>query len=183
MTDRVMSFEGRSSADVAEWLDTARGVPIMRVIRQAGARARAERSGDTTYVLAVPVELEALITRLIDARLATREPPRTRGCARFAGWQLNLIDRRLIAPGGGVAYLPGLEFALLKAFVEHAGRTISRGELATLMTQDGKARLSGRTVDSYVSRLRRRLRRGGATSIISTVHGAGYLFNTDVMRR
>ena len=127
MSDRVTSHE---DSHFAEWLDTAQGVPLMRVVRQAGRHAPSARSGETTYVLAVPADLEALVARLIDTRVATREPPRTRGLVHFAGWKVDLIDRRMIAPGGGVARLPGLEFALLKVFVEQPRRTIARDTLA-----------------------------------------------------
>lgn len=102
---------------------------------------------------------------------------------RFAGWELDLIDRRLIAPSGGTERLPGLEFALLKAFAARAGQPLSRRDLAGLLTRDRDTRLSGRSVDSYVSRLRRRLDRGGATLLITTVWGIGYRFDADVQWR
>ena len=62
MSDRATSYEG---SHFAEWLETARGVPLMlRVVRQASRHAPAARSGEMTYLLAVPVDLEALVTRL-----------------------------------------------------------------------------------------------------------------------
>ncbi len=106
----------------------------------------------------------------------------SRTTVRFAGWELDLVERRLIAPGGGTERLPGLEFALLKAFVSCARQPLTRPELANVLARDADARLSGRTVDSYVSRLRRRLRRGGSTSLISTVWTIGYRFDADVLQ-
>jgi DNA-binding response OmpR family regulator len=116
-------------------------------------------------------------------RPARTSAPPARTAIRFDGWALDLIERRLVAPGGGVQQLPGLEFALLKIFVEHARRRLTRTDLAKLLTRDGKPLLSGRTVDSYVSRLRRRLRHGGAASLIATVREVGYRFDADLARR
>ena len=107
-------------------------------------------------------------------------PARTR--LRFGGWELDLIERRLTAPGGGTERIPGLEFALLKTLIADARRPLSRSDLANRLTRDGDAPLSGRSVDSYVSRLRRRLGRGGSTSLISTVWAIGYRFDADVVQ-
>ena len=105
-----------------------------------------------------------------------------RAVVRFAGWEFDLVERRLVAPGGGTVRIPGLEFALLKTFVAHARRPLARGELAQLLARDRGTRLSDRSVDSYVSRLRRRLQRGGSTKLISTIGGVGYRFDADVVR-
>jgi len=73
------------------------------------------------------------------------------------------------------------EFALLRAFVDHPRRVSSRADLAKL-TQRGRGTLRpGRTVDVYVSRLRRRLGRSGGAPLISTDWRAGYAFDTDVV--
>jgi DNA-binding response OmpR family regulator len=101
---------------------------------------------------------------------------------RFAGWVLDLVERRLVAPGGGVVALPGLEFALLRAFVARPRRVLTRTELAQTTRRDGRNSPSPRAVDVYVSRLRRILDQAGGTSLISTVWGAGYMFDADVAR-
>ncbi len=115
------------------------------------------------------------------ARRERRATTASGSAIRFAGWTLDLIERRLVAPSGGTERLPGLEFALLKAFLVRARQPLSRMDLAGLLTRDRDTRLSGRSVDSYVSRLRRRLDRGGATLLITTVWGTGYRFEADVV--
>jgi DNA-binding response OmpR family regulator len=122
----------------------------------------------------------------VSAQAATRardERSRlARARVRFAGFELDLIERTLIAPGGGIAQLPGLEFALLKVFLSHPWRPLRRVEMSRMLTRRGDVPLSGRSVDSYVSRLRRRLRRGGAASLIATWPRIGYSFDADIVR-
>jgi len=101
---------------------------------------------------------------------------------RFAGFELDCIERQWVAPGGGIERLPGLEFALLQIFVSSPRQLIPRLELARQLTRDRGTRLSGRTVDSYVSRLRRRLERAGAGDLIETVRATGYRFAANVTR-
>lgn len=101
---------------------------------------------------------------------------------RFAGFELDCIERQMVAPGGGTERLPGLEFALLQIFLSHPRELLSRADLARQLTRDRGTRLSGRTVDSYVSRLRRRLARAGAEALIETVRTTGYRFAASVAR-
>lgn len=120
---------------------------------------------------------------------AAHEPSRAgRGVAglrmivRFAGFELDCIERQWVAPGGGVERLPGLEFALLQIFVSSPRQLLPRLDLARQLTRDRGTHLSGRTVDSYVSRLRRRLERAGAGDLIETVRATGYRFAANVAR-
>jgi two-component system OmpR family response regulator len=140
--------------------------------------------GSATPPLARPIALVPPEQRQSPAR--SRSKGRASAVAqtivRFSGWELDLIERRLTAPGGGTHRIPGLEFALLKAFLDYARQPVSRADLANLLARGGNVRLSGRTVDSYVSRLRRRLGRAGSMSLISTVWNMGYRFDADVLR-
>jgi len=77
--------------------------------------------------------------------------------------------------------LPGLEYALLREFIGRPRVLLSRSELALASGRTGRPYLSARTVDSYVSRLRKRLGRGGNFSPISTVPKIGYSFDADVV--
>jgi two-component system OmpR family response regulator len=68
------------------------------------------------------------------------------------------------------------EFDLLMAFVERPQRVLSRDQLLDL----ARGRVSAgfdRTIDTQVSRLRRKLERDpGDPTIIKTVWGGGYVF-------
>lgn len=160
-------------------------------------RHAAPRAGDVTYTMEWPraswsleapaapgiaVAPRASVPVAAGARRESRATAPNASTLRFAGWTLDLIERRLVAPGGGTQRIPGLEFALLKAFLDFAREPLSRAELAHRLTRDGDVRLSGRTVDSYVSRLRRRLGRGGSPALIATVWSFGYRLDADVAR-
>ncbi len=136
-------------------------------------------------VVAVPLAANDVVARIAELNDPGRQLHRTRRHdgrhLRFSGWVLDLIERRLVAPGGGVVSLPGIEFALLRAFVESPRRVLSRSRLAELTQRDGRTFRSARTVDVYVSRLRRRLSRAGGGPLISTVWRAGYVFEADVV--
>ena len=154
-----------------------------RTARRRDATRHALQPRTEVIVLAVPYSVDDLVARLgalreTDRRLRVAATDRRR--RRFAGWVLDLIDRRLVAPGGGVVPLPGIEFMLLRAFVANPRRVLSRADLAEFTQRNGNPFRSVRTVDSYVSRLRGRLGRSGGASLISTVRGTGYVFEADV---
>lgn len=94
---------------------------------------------------------------------------------RFAGYKLDIARRELIDPDGVLITLSTGEFRLLRAFVEHPQRVLSRERLLDLaFANDGE--VFDRAVDVQVSRLRRKLERPGRSEIIRTVRGEGYLF-------
>jgi len=158
--------------------DRLRRVTGRRTATRAGLQPRIN-----VIVLAVPLGTDQQVADLGASREMhwNGEIPRTeRPRLRFSGWELDLMERRLVAPGGGVVRLPGLEFALLRAFVDHPRRVMSRADLANLTQREDRTFHSARTVDVYVSRLRRRLGRSGGAPLISTVWRAGYAFDTDV---
>ncbi|MFO1414715.1 MAG: winged helix-turn-helix domain-containing protein [Burkholderiales bacterium] len=141
----------------------------------------------TTWVLSTrlpdPLPTPSLIgARPARAPVRTTRPASLRIAVRFAGWELDLVERLLVAPGGGTVRLPGMEFALLQILVMRPHQTLARDDLARQLTRDRGTRLSGRTVDSYVSRLRRRFALGGAEELIRTVRSSGYCFTADVVR-
>jgi two-component system, OmpR family, response regulator len=147
---------------------------------QLAARWRGDR-----IVVALPPSAAWSFAPCFAHGVAARSAPPVRSAShqlRFSGWVLDLVERRLVAPGGGVAPLPGLEFALLRAFVTRPRRVLTRAELAQRTGRDGRNSPSPRTVDVYVSRLRRILEQAGGTPLISTVWGAGYVFDADVTR-
>lgn len=73
--------------------------------------------------------------------------------------------------GGTTVTLPKREMDLLDALALRVGEVVSRDELRHLVWNDACA--SPRTVDVYVSRLRRRLRSLGHPGI-ATVYQRGY---------
>ncbi len=99
---------------------------------------------------------------------------------RFAGWALHTVARHLVSPEGVVVSLSGAEFQLLRIFLSHAPRVLTRDQLM-MLTKGHEADPLDRTIDLRVSRLRNRLGDDPAEPrIIKTVRGEGYFLAADV---
>lgn len=99
---------------------------------------------------------------------------------RFAGWELNVLLRRLTAPDGERVELSNGEFNLLLAFCETPRRVLSRDRLLELSRLHG-AEVYDRSIDVSILRLRRKIEADAAApQYIKTERGAGYVFETDV---
>jgi two-component system OmpR family response regulator len=97
---------------------------------------------------------------------------------RFTGWTLELARRQLVSPAGVVVPLSGGEYRLLKIFLDHPQRVLSRDQLLDL-TRGRDAGPYDRSIDVQVGRLRRRLNDDDAT-LIQTMRGEGYVFAAEV---
>ncbi|WP_373976367.1 response regulator transcription factor [Chitinibacter sp. SCUT-21] len=99
---------------------------------------------------------------------------------RFVGFTLDTVERTLQSPSGDSVKLTGLDFQLLKFFLEHPGQILDRSQLA----EETRGRDIGpldRSLDVQVSRLRQRLSDDGKQpSLIKTVRGAGYVLSAEV---
>ena len=95
---------------------------------------------------------------------------------RFAGWTLDVVTRNLASPEGVVVPLSGMEFRLLRIFLDHPNRVLTRDQLIDLMLSRD-ANPFDRAIDVQVSRLRHRLGEDAKEpAIIKTVRGQGYVF-------
>lgn len=94
----------------------------------------------------------------------------------FGRWRLDTAARHLIDEGGTIISLSGAEFRLLRVFLDHPQRVLSRDQLLNL-TQGRDAELFDRSIDLLVSRLRSRLDDDAKDqSYIKTVRSEGYVF-------
>ena len=108
------------------------------------------------------------------------EPEATEPTLEFAGYRLDLAGHCLEDAAGKEIPLRPAEFSLLRAFVQRAGRVLSRDQLLQL-TAGRDAEAYDRSVDMQVARLRRKIEPDPKRpSIIVTVPGAGYKFATEV---
>ncbi|WP_375196102.1 response regulator transcription factor [Sphingobium sp.] len=102
--------------------------------------------------------------------------------AHFDGWVVNSSRREVIDPDGARVELTAAEFSLLLVLLDHPQIVIARSRLMELAgVRDTPS--SDRSVDVLVSRLRRKLGRGGRSAPIVTVRGGGYMFSAVVDRR
>ncbi len=93
----------------------------------------------------------------------------------FGDWQLDTIARHLLDKEGTAVALSGAEYRLLRVFLDHPQRVLSRDQLLNL-TQGREAELFDRSIDLLVSRLRQRLRDDAREpAYIKTVRSEGYV--------
>jgi DNA-binding response OmpR family regulator len=99
---------------------------------------------------------------------------------RFVGFTLDTTERSVIDANGQLVALTGLDFQLLKYFVEHPGEILDR----TILAEQTRGRDAGpldRSLDVQISRMRLRLNDTGKHPLlIKTVRGAGYVFSAEV---
>jgi two-component system OmpR family response regulator len=116
-------------------------------------------------------------TRMLPPNLQVTEASRI---IAFGRWRLDTTARHLLDEDGTVVALSGAEFRLLRAFLDHPNRVLTRDQLLNL-TQGRDAELFERSIDLLVSRLRQRLQDGAREQhYIKTVRSEGYVFSMAV---
>ena len=129
-----------------------------------------------------PRELLARV-RAVLRRSGSAEPVKTEDVRPygFAGWRLDVTRRDLRDPTGIFINLSDGEFSLLRAFVEHPQRILSRDQLLDLV-HGGRAEVYDRAIDTQISRLRRKLNDRAQEEMIRTVRNEGYMLLPRVSR-
>ena len=161
----------RSQSNVPILMLSARGEEIDRVVGL--------EMGADDY-LAKPFSARELLARLraLLRRSHAQEAipvPDSSSCA-FGPYQLDVASHRL-TQGGVEVKLSTAEFALLRIFVEHPLRVLSRDTLIDMLKGYERDPYD-RSVDTRVTRLRRKIEPNpGEPVYIRTVRGEGYLFN------
>jgi two-component system OmpR family response regulator len=98
----------------------------------------------------------------------------------FGKWRLDMTARHLLDEEGTVISLSGAEYRLLRVFLDHPQRVLTRDQLLNL-TQGRDAELFDRSIDLQVSRLRQRLQDDAKEqAYIKTVRSEGYVFSMPV---
>ena len=116
-------------------------------------------------------------TRMLPPNLTVTEASRL---LSFGQWRLDTTARHLLDENDVVVALSGAEYRLLRVFLDHPQKVLSRDQLMTL-TQGRDAELFDRSIDLLVSRLRQRLRDDAREpAYIKTVRSEGYVFASAV---
>ncbi|MDQ7982014.1 response regulator transcription factor [Paraburkholderia sp. SARCC-3016] len=98
----------------------------------------------------------------------------------FGDWKLDTIGRHLLDSEGTMVALSGAEYRLLRVFVDHPQRVLTRDQLLTF-TQGRQTEPFDRSIDLLVSRLRQRLKDGAKDPrYIKTLRNEGYVFSAAV---
>jgi DNA-binding response OmpR family regulator len=104
----------------------------------------------------------------------------TRRYLRFAGFCLDRLERTLRDARGELIALTGMDFDLLRIFLEHAGEILDRSRLME-QTRGRDLGPTDRSLDVQISRLRQRLSDDGKQPLlIKTVRNSGYVFSVEV---
>jgi two-component system, OmpR family, response regulator len=166
----------RARSNVPVIMLTARGEETDRIVGL--------EMGADDY-LAKPFNPRELLARIKSVLRRTRSlpgnlEPEAVTRMHFSGWTLETATRNLIAPDGVVIALSGTEFKLLRLFLAHPNRVLTRDQLIELMVSRDAGPFD-RAIDVQVSRLRQRLREDAREPrIIKTVRGEGYVLAAQV---
>ncbi len=128
-----------------------------------------------------PRELRARlksVLRRLRARQTGNDSPQASASARAAVGRcvLDLAAHQLFDEAGEEIPITGMEFDLLRVFVERPNQVLSRDQLLTL-TRNREWEPFDRAIDIRIARLRRKLESTPEKPcLIKTIRGAGYMF-------
>lgn len=127
-----------------------------------------------------PRELLARIKGLLRRASYSMAQPSQETPMRFAGWQIDPVQRQLINPDGVHVSMTTAEFDILLAFCRHPRRVMTREQLLRL-TYAGLASPVERSIDVHISRVRQKIEENvREPSFIKTVRLGGYMFTPNV---
>ena len=174
---------GEDGLSLARWL---REHAKLGVIMITGSNDTVDRItglevGADDYI-AKPFDLREVLARVrsVMRRVAAMPTkPTEPDQFRFGRFILDLAANRLTTELGEAISLTTMEFDLLKAFVTHPNRVLSRDQLLDLAHGRGPEPFD-RSIDIRVTRLRRKIETDpDKPQFIKTVRGAGYFFAPD----
>ena len=177
-----LNMPGEDGLTITRWLRANHDLGIIMV---TGAGEVVDRVvglevGADDY-LAKPFDLRELLARVKSVLRRAREsvtPARgaAAGRVKVGRCTLDLETHQLVDAEGAETPITGMEFDLLRVFVENPNRVLSRDQLLTL-TRNRDWEPFDRSIDIRIARLRRKIEPDpDKPSVIRTVRGAGYLF-------
>ena len=169
----------RADSDIPIIMLTAKGEEVDRVIGlEMGADDYLPKPFGSRELIA---RIRAVLRRAHRAPAADDPPPTPRRY-RFDRWELHTETRELQRDDGVALPLSTGEYELLLALVERPQRVLSRDQLLDL-ARGRTAAAFDRSIDTQVSRLRKKLERDPAEPrLIKTIWGGGYMFAATVTR-
>ncbi len=133
-------------------------------------RIKGLRAGADDY-LAKPFSTEELVARVeaLGRRTVRSEP---RAVLTAGDLQLDVVQRRVVRGGRAISLSPR-EFDVLHVLMQEPGRVFSRAELCERVWQRDHA-YDTRTVEIFITRLRKKVDAGFTEALIQTVRTVGY---------
>ena len=172
IVDRMLPYlDGLAVVQVLRAQGSATPILILSALAQVDDRVRGLRAGGDDY-LTKPFAFAELLARIevLQRRTAVNEAP-TR--LRVGDLEMDLVSRKVTRSGQPVE-LTAREFLLLEYLLRHAGQVVTR---TMLLENVWDLHFDPQTnvIDVHVSRLRHALDRDGASPLIHTVRGSGYV--------
>ncbi|WP_114858126.1 response regulator transcription factor [Azospirillum brasilense] len=177
---------------LAERLRLGETVPLIFVTGRDSPTDRIAGLSHGGDYVTKPVDLLELLIRirnLLRRSGASAVPPASAEAAAgpapdapltFRGWRLDLVRRALFRPDGSYLALTTGEFNILAALAAMRPNPVSREYLLDVISNRDPRSISEHTVDTLITRLRRKMRLDdGTSSPIVTVRGVGYALESD----
>lgn len=136
------------------------------------AKRRALRAGADDYIVG-PLARAAVLDRVLSVQLPERDAAAR--ALRLGELALDLTAMQVRWQGKPVPLMPN-ELRLLRYLMEQPGQVFSRAQLIAALGKQEQP-VDERTVDAWVSRLRRALRDAGAGQPLRTVRSLGYVLD------
>lgn len=171
-----LMLPGLDGLEVCRRIQRDRPVPVLMLTA---------RDSETDLVVGLAVGADDYLTKPFSARelvarvhallrRVERTPDRAAGVPlRLGSVELDLASR-VVHVGSAIVHLTPTEFDLLAFLAKRPGRVFTRDQLLGDVW-GYRVGAGGRTVDSHVRALRRKL----GTEVIRTVHGIGYAAGSD----
>jgi two-component system phosphate regulon response regulator PhoB len=137
---------------------------------EAETRRRALRAGADDYVIG-PIDRSSVLDRVLQVQPGDG-PART---LKLGDLTLDLAALQARWQDRTLALMPN-ELRLLRYLMEQPGQVFSRRQLIAALGKQGQP-MDERTVDAWVSRLRRALGEAGAGYPLRTVRSLGYVLD------
>lgn len=155
---------------LASWRQQKNTVPVIVLTARDAWNERVDglRAGADDY-LGKPFHVEELLARL-DAMIRRRDG-RAGASLEAAGLVLDEQRQHVTNAAGDIFALTGTEFRLLRYFMSHPGKLLSKSKLTEHVYEDDADRDSN-VIEVYVRHLRDKL----GKEIIRTQRGQGYVF-------
>jgi two-component system phosphate regulon response regulator OmpR len=180
-----ISMPGEDGLSLARFLraNTDVGIVMLTAAGEVVDRVVGLEIGADDYI-AKPVDLRELLARIRAVLRRRRAAPAERTGAepasaamvQIGACQLDLEAHRLYDADGQEVPITSMEFDLLKAFVEHPNRVLSRDQLLDLAHNKDWEPFD-RSIDIRIARLRRKIEADPSKpQVVKTVRGAGYIF-------
>ncbi|MGQ0525288.1 MAG: response regulator [Betaproteobacteria bacterium] len=164
----------RERYDVGIIMVTAAGEVIDRVVGlEIGADDYVTKPFDPRELLA---RLKSVMRRMQAKGTSPDSAPQASQRVPIGRCQLDLASHQLFDIEGREVALTTMEFDLLKTFVEHPNKVLTRDQILTL-TRNREWEPFDRSIDIRIARLRRKVEADpDKPQAIRTVRGAGYMF-------